>query len=611
MSSPGFRIIEYASCRREADCDFIGIEEHRCPEPLLASMETAVDAPLCPQELPFLEEERRDVTILFGGLTWKHERLIEGLLAGSGYRCQALAETDRAAHELGKEFCASGLCNPVYFTAGNLIRFLRQLEAGGLSPAEIVKRYVYFTAACGGPCRFGMYENEFRMALRAAGYNGFRVLSFSQDHGLKASTGHTGLHFSVDFGMNALHAFILGDLLNAVHHRLKPYEMQAGATMRAVARAADRIAEHFQTGRSFELEDPVPSFLLPQRESKWYRVPNTLGKVWSHLYGNAVAEIVPSAAKELERVEVDWLQVKPVVKVIGEFWAQMTESDGNFRMLEFLESEGAEVSIEPISTWVLYLLQQRKEKALLRVKINNRSAGWTNPGKAMLARMSCVGRRMGFTLGSKIYLHHFRRLASLLGVPDLRPASQAELSELARPHYNTFLRGGEGHLEVAKTLYYTRRKSCHLVLALKPFGCLPSVQSDGVQASLVERYPEVSFLPIETSGDREIHAYSRAQMALSEAKSKAIAEFERVVQSLRHPLDEVRSFVAEHPELRHPLHPIPRHSGVTSTAANFLLYADRIMSWSLPDRVTSYGYGEHRRGSARLKFVPQEIEDHE
>ena len=612
MSRPGLQIIDSVSCQREAGCELSGAGQHRCPEPLLASMEDAIDARLCPQELPFLAEERADVTILFGGLTWKHERLIEGLLAGAGYRCHALPETDRAAHELGKEFCASGLCNPVYFTVGNLIRFLRRLEAGGLSRAHIVKRYVYFTAACGGPCRFGMYENEFRMALRAAGYNGFRVLSFSQDHGINASTGHTGLHFSVDFGMNALHTFILGDLLNTVQRRLKPYEMQAGATVRAVARAADTIAEHFKTGRSFELEDQVPSFLLPQRQSKWYRVPNTFGKVWSHLYGDAMAAIVPAAAKELEKVEVDWLQVKPVVKVIGEFWAQMTESDGNFRMLDFLEGEGAEASIEPISTWVLYLLQQKKERASFRKKIHSRTAKWTGPRMALLARMSSLGQRIGFTLGSKIYLHHFRRLASLLGASDLRPAPQAELAELARPHYNTFLRGGEGHLEVAKTLYYTRRKSCHLVLALKPFGCLPSVQSDGVQASLAERFPEVSFLPVETSGDGEIHAYSRVQMALAETRAKAAVEFERVLHSVRHPLDEIRSFVAAHPELRHPLHPIPRHSGVTSTAANFLLYADRIMSLSLTDRATSYGFGEHRRGSAALKqFVPQEIQDHE
>jgi predicted nucleotide-binding protein (sugar kinase/HSP70/actin superfamily) len=534
--------------------------------------------PLRSAEPPFIASERGSVTILFGGLTWKHERLIEGLLQGAGYLCQHLPETDRAAHEMGKEFCASGLCNPVYFTVGNLIRYLQEKERAGLSRNEIVKKYVYFTAACGGPCRFGMYESEFRVALQAAGFDGFRILSFSQDHGIHASTGHTGLHFSVDLGLNAMHAFILGDILNDAQRRLGPYEIQAGATYKAVARMADAIAEHFKSNRGFELEDCVPGFLLPQRDSRWYRVPNSLGKLWSHLYGPALTTILPACRRELEKIEVDWLRVKPVVKVVGEFWAQMTESDGNFRMLEFLEKEGAEVSIEPISTWLLYMLHQKKERLAYRQRMEACASPRMASRKAIASRVSFLGKNLGFTLGAKIYLHHFRRLAKLLGVKNQVFASQQALSEMAHPYYNTFLRGGEGHLEVAKTLYYTRHKVCHLVLALKPFGCLPSVQSDAVQASLVERFPEISFLPIETSADGEIHAYSRVQMALSEARAKAALEFERVLSHARHSLEEIRCFVAEHAELRHPLYSIPRHPGVVSTSANFLLHADRIMS---------------------------------
>lgn len=565
---------------------------------------------LRPVEHPFVAKERSSVTILFGGLTWKHERLIEGLLAGAGCYCQHLPETDRAAHEVGKEFCASGLCNPVYFTIGNLIRFLQEKERAGLSRDEIVHRFVYFTAACGGPCRFGMYESEFRTALKAAGYDGFRVLSFSQDRGIYASTGHSGLQFSVDFGMNTLHSFILGDLLNSTQHRFRPFEVHAGATDKAIARMIDRITEHFKTCHGFEFEDHVPAFLLPRKRSYWYRVPNTLGKLHSHLYGNALATVLPEAASELKRVEVDRLRVKPVIKVIGEFWAQMTESDGNFRMLEFLEKEGAEVSIEPISTWLLYLLHQKNARVAYQQKMAGYTAPWTSPGKAIATRTVLWGRRMGFALGTRIYLHHFDRLAKLLSLPDQALAPQEALASLAAPYYDTFLRGGEGHLEVGKTLYYTQHRACHLVLALKPFGCLPSVQSDAVQASLMERFPEVSFLPIETSADGEIHAYSRVQMALSEAREKAVREFEKARKTTHHSLDEIRTFVAAHRELRSPLSSIPRHPGVISTAANFLLYADQLISAHFSEDTSPHSQREHEAYSPVLSQThsTQEIE---
>ena len=559
--------------------------------------------PLRPQELPFTAEERGSVTILFGGLTWKHERLIEGLLGGAGYRAQRLPETDRAAHEIAQEYCASGLCNPVYFTVGNLLRFLRRLQDSGLSTSEIVKRYVYFTAACGGPCRFGMYEAEFRSALEAAGFKGFRILAFSQDHGIHASTGHSGLEFSVDFGFNAMHAFILGDLLNQAQRRIQPFEVQPGATERAISRMTGGIAEHFKTYRGFELDEFLPRQLCPSRELPAYYIPNRGVRIWTHLYGNALTTILPSVSRELHDVEVDWLRVKPVVKVIGEFWAQMTESDGNFRMLDFLEKEGAEVSIEPISSWILYLLEQRKADAAQRGQIARYTTSWKSPKRAVLARLASYGKRLAISVGAGIYRQHFHRLANLLGLPPQHLVSQRELSRLAEPFYDPRLRGGEGHLEVAKTLYYTQKKMCHLVLALKPFGCLPSVQSDGVQASIVERFPEVSFLPVETSADGEIHAHSRAQMALCEARAKALSEFEQVLRSTHRSVEEIRDFVAEYPALRHPLHPIPRTSGVVSTAANFVLYADRLMSRGRSKRTYSWTWFEQQSTNAILGTI--------
>ena len=58
----------------------------------------------------------------------------------------------------------------------------------------------------------------------------------------------------------------------------------------------------------------------------------------------------------INAIEVDRLRVKPVIKITGEFWAQTTEGDGNFNMFAFLEKEGAQVLVEPIATWIAYMI---------------------------------------------------------------------------------------------------------------------------------------------------------------------------------------------------------------------------------------------------------------
>ena len=63
---------------------------------------------------------------------------------------------------------------------------------------------------------------------------------------------------------------------------------------------------------------------------------------------------------------MDRLRVKPIVKITGEFWAQTTEGDGNFKMFEFLEREGAQVIVDPLGTWLMYLLRQQRADLLDR-----------------------------------------------------------------------------------------------------------------------------------------------------------------------------------------------------------------------------------------------------
>ena len=247
-----------------------------------------------PEERPFTSEERQTVTILFGGLTGKHERLIQAVFHGSGYRCETLPNPNLTAYHLGREFGNPAQCNPTYFTAGSLIQYLRELEAHGLSKREILNNYVFFTSGSCGPCRFGMYESEYRMALDNAGFGGFRVLLFSQNEGIKASSGESGLKFTVDFGMGMLNALNLGDVTNEMLHQLRPYEIVLGETDRAFAEIMDTLSAFLRGRPRFEILEQAPVWLRSRlaRRKKLKDTLNTLGKVRDHLYGNAYRDVL-------------------------------------------------------------------------------------------------------------------------------------------------------------------------------------------------------------------------------------------------------------------------------------------------------------------------------
>src|SRR6202030_4345167 len=137
-----------------------------------------------PIELPLTKLQADHTTILFGRTTWKHERVVHAAMESLGYRCESVPVPNKKAFQLGKEYGNIGQCNPPYFTVGNLVQFVQDLESKGLTKDEICSRYVFFTAGACGPCRLGMYESEYRLALRNAGFDKFRVLLFQQGGGL-------------------------------------------------------------------------------------------------------------------------------------------------------------------------------------------------------------------------------------------------------------------------------------------------------------------------------------------------------------------------------------------------------------------------------------------
>jgi len=522
-------------------------------------------------ERVFTAAQRADTTILFGGLTWKHERLIHGGLEALGYRVELLPTPDVRAFQAGKEYGNNGQCNPTYFTVGNLVRYLQGLEERGMSREEILDRYVFFTAGACGPCRFGMYESEYRLALRNAGFEGFRVLLFQQSGGLNQAEIQDGLAMNLDFFLAVLNGLSLGDLLNEIVYQIRPYELNAGETDRVVGEIMDDLHETMRSKRPFRLEGRLARALsaVPGAAA----TAEYSGALLEQLFGSHYVAPLERARAKLQAIPVDRLRPKPIVKVTGEFWAQTTEGDGNYRMFSFLEKEGAQVLVEPIATWIAYMIHGAQNKLRDRKGLEDGVIvpSWRRPVRRLRAEASAGRKIRRLGLARVLFARQYERYRRALGGSAHRLADQLEMERIAHPFYNSRAAGGEGHLEVAKNVYYHHHDLCHMVLSLKPFGCMPSTQSDGVQSAIISRFPEMIYLPIETSGEGEINAHSRVQMALGEARGKARAELARALERGGYALEQLRAYVAAHPELQAAGCPVGHHRGFSGVAANFAL----------------------------------------
>src|SRR5579864_6612008 len=214
-----------------------------------------------PVEHAFTKSQRDQTTILFGGLTWKHEKLIHGALEGLGYKCEALPVPNKKAFQLGKEYGNNGQCNPTYFTVGNLVQFVQSLEEKGLTKQEVIDRYVFMTAGACGPCRFGMYEAEYRLALRNSGFDGFRVLLFQQSGGLNQAGDEAGLELNLDFFLSFFNALNIGDIINDVAYQIRPFEVNAGETDRVLDESLDMLHEVIRRKHPFTLEGKLASLV--------------------------------------------------------------------------------------------------------------------------------------------------------------------------------------------------------------------------------------------------------------------------------------------------------------------------------------------------------------
>jgi predicted nucleotide-binding protein (sugar kinase/HSP70/actin superfamily) len=470
--------------------------------------------------LTFTKREKAKITMLVGGLTMAHDYFVEAGLRGAGYNVQMLECPTNEGLQVGKEFGNRGQCNPTYFTVGNLVKYLIALrDKHGMTAKEVVEKYVFLTAGACGPCRFGMYVTEYRKALRDAGFDGFKVVLFQQTGGLKQATGEeSGLDLSPAFFWAIVKALVAGDVLNALGYRIRPYEVTAGDTDRAIDQCKEII---------YKALENKTNIMLALRRCK------------------------PIIAA----VKVDKTLAKPKVSIIGEFWTMTTEGDGNYQLQRFLESEGAEADIQLVSAWLLYTVWEGKHDTTDRANLRGADTAKYGLGEIEGDVFGIAKKLAGLTGAGMAIRALFQTFAHAMGLYGYKLPNMDDIASISHEYYNNDLRGGEGHMEVGKLIMNTIYSKAHMTLSVKPFGCMPSAGvSDGVQSAITEKFPGTIFCPVETSGDGRVNFYSRVQMYLFKAKQVANAEYERALETHGVTREQVKAFLDKTPRFSSPLY---------------------------------------------------------
>ena len=516
----------------------------------------------------FTKQERAHITILNCGLTNAQDFLVEGALRGVGYNMKCIGTPDSASMQIGKEYGNRGQCNPTYFTVGHLIRYLIKLrDEDGISAEDIIANNIFLTAGACGPCRFGMYITEYRKALRDAGFDGFRVMLFQQQGGLDQATGaDSGLELNPEFFIAVIKAIVVGDVLNALAYRIRPFEVQRGATDRAMEEAK-RIG---------------------------YKALLTRSNIFAALL---------KCRRLFAAIEVDKLRPAPKVAIIGEFWAMTTEGDGNYHLQRFLESEGAECDIQLTTAWLLYSIWEVARDT--RERDGLRQADVANAGLAEFQGEFDVAMRQATLTAAELALRvGFQAFALPPGLHGYHLPDMNEVASLANDHYSNDLRGGEGHMEVGKLILNVLKNKATMTLSVKPFGCMPSSGvSDGVQSLITTKYPGTIFCAVETSGDGATNFYSRVQMYLYKARIAAEQELQQAYLKTGVSEQQVRDFLRAHPSYNSPLHHSP-HVGASS-AANVVFEVAPLITQSRMRRTKKMLAAAARSVAAGARAVPR------
>lgn len=366
------------------------------------------------------------------------------LLAGTfrGFGINAIVMETYRGLDLGKEFTSGKECFPCQVTTGDILLFMEK-ERERLGDAFDPENYIYFMPEAEGPCRFGMYNKYQRIVLDSfPELRKLRIGSLTSKNSYSLD-GMIEKGETTNFRKVAYFSVLVGDILDRLLWRIRPYEREPGMADEFIEKAMRAMSDVFVSHGARRDFDGI------------------LNKL-------------ETVVEEGKSIVDPGIPPKPLIGIVGEIYLR-THVQANQDVIRLLEKHGAEVINASIAEWVNYTTYDRMREAKIGLRLSLKQFRLDRVKGYLMKMLSYGGDLYYQQMRQDQVYRRVKRIIALHG--DHRVGELEEL--LLKEDLFSFDVGTEACLSIAGIMGYVH-EGYNGVVNVYPFTCMPSTITSAV-----------------------------------------------------------------------------------------------------------------------------------
>ena len=397
---------------------------------------------------------KKDYTILVPSMLPIHFRLLTPVFAKSGYKLEVLTNEGEQVREEGLAHVHNDTCYPALLVIGQMIDALKS----GKYDMDHVACAITQTA---GGCRASNYLSLLRKALAMEGWQHIPCLSANANGLEKGSS----VEFTMPLILRILYGALYGDALMWLSNQVKPYELEKGATEKAVNQFIDELIPTFERGS--------------YKQSK---------------------RIYKKMLEMFKAIPQDRTQDKIRIGIVGEIYMKYSPL-GNQHLEDYLIEEGFEPVLSGVMDFALYCV----ENSIIDYEyyhMHEKNHYIYNIVKDVIMRMQ------------KTFRDTVKKDGTFIAPDDF-----SEVIENGKPFIDPGVKMGEGWLLTSEVVSLIKSGVTNVISA-QPFGCLPNhIVAKGMVRKIKNEYPEANIVAIDYDPSAsKVNQENRIRLMLANAK---------------------------------------------------------------------------------------------